>query len=203
VSAKVPLSRILLASASPRRLELLRSLGCDVDVQASGYEEPELPGLRPAETALHHAREKLAAVLAACRPEIPVVAADTVVELGGVSLGKPADAAEAAGMLRRLSGRDHFVHTAFALWLPGRDPLAELSTARVRFYPLDEDEIAAYVATAEPYDKAGGYGIQGRAAALVESVEGDFYTVVGFPVARFIRALARSGFSLPAAKSRL
>ncbi|MGA8532728.1 MAG: Maf family protein, partial [Candidatus Tumulicola sp.] len=107
-----------------------------------------------------------------------------------------------ARMLRLLSGREHRVATAFALQIPGRDqPIEELSTTRVRFYPLDDAEIAAYVDSGEPLDKAGAYGIQGRAAALVESVDGDFYTVMGFPLARFVRTLRRLGFSLPAAKA--
>jgi septum formation protein len=94
------------------------------------------------------------------------------------------------------------VHTAFAIAFPGRrDLIQECSSTRVRFYPLADDEIEAYVATGESMDKAGAYGIQGRAAALVASIEGDFYTVMGFPLARFVRSLRRLGFTLPAAKS--
>ena len=111
------------------------------------------------------------------------------------------DAADAARMLRSLSGREHQVHTAFALRIPGREALVEeQSTTRVRFYELSDAEIAEYVATGEPMDKAGAYGIQGRAAALVESIDGDFYTVMGFPLARFVRTLRALGFSLPIAK---
>ncbi|MBV8117202.1 MAG: septum formation protein Maf [Candidatus Eremiobacteraeota bacterium] len=188
---------MVLASASPRRLELLRSLGLDVAVAPSGYDEPCLPSHSPAQLAQAHARAKLDAVAG----EI-VVAADTVVELDGEALGKPRDAADAVRMLRRLAGRDHRVHTAFALRIPERAaPVEELSSTTVRFYPLADDEIAAYVATGEPLDKAGAYGIQGRAAALVESVEGDFYTVMGFPLGRFVRTLRRLGFLLPVAKA--
>jgi septum formation protein len=184
-------------------LELLRSLGLSVDVVISGYGEPPDPNLSPAELASRHAREKLGAALGSLPAplDLPVLAADTVVDRDGVALGKPAHAAEAAEMLRSLSGREHFVHTAFALALPGLGgAVEECVSTTVRFYELEHDEIAEYVASGEPFDKAGGYGIQGRAAALVERIDGDYYTVVGLPLARLVRALRRSGFSLPAAK---
>lgn len=195
-----PLTRILLASGSPRRLDLLRSLGLSVDVEQSGYDEPALPSLSPADLASYHAAEKLATVLRARERDVdlPVLAADTVVDLDGIALGKPRDDQEAARMLQMLSGRDHVVHTAFALAVPGREQrIAERQSTRVRFYPLDADEIAEYIATGEPFDKAGAYGIQGRAAALIEAIDGDFYTVMGLPLARVIRALRRLGFVLP------
>ncbi|MEO6836359.1 MAG: Maf family protein [Candidatus Tumulicola sp.] len=205
MTQECPLTRIVLASASPRRFELLRSLGLQVEAVASGYHEPDLPGVTPRQLAAAHAHEKLSASLAAASRAVPlavpVVAADTVVDLDGIALGKPVDRADAARMLRLLSGREHRVHTAFALAVPGRDaPVEEVSTTRVRFYALEDEEIAAYVATGEPLDKAGAYGIQGRASALVEGIDGDFYTVMGFPLARFVRALRRLGFSLPTAK---
>lgn len=193
------LRKILLASASPRRFELLRSLGLEVDVVASGYDEPELAGVRPPDLAAVHAREKLRAV-AARHPGVAVVAADTVVDVDGVALGKPSGDADAARMLATLSGRTHLVHTAYALAMPERDVVEERVTTQVRFFALSPEEIAEYVATGEPLDKAGAYGIQGRAAALVESIDGDFYTVMGFPLGRFIRTLRRLGFSLPTAK---
>jgi septum formation protein len=194
----VALTRIVLASASPRRLELLRSLGLVVEVRASGYDEAAVP-LPPAELASFHAAAKLrAAMQRGDSLAGPTIAADTVVDLDGVALGKPRDAAEASAMLTSLSGREHLVHTAFALAIPGAGtPTEERSTTRVRFYPLQREEIATYVASGEPFDKAGAYGIQGRAAALVEAVEGDFYTVVGLPLARVVRALRRLGFALP------
>jgi septum formation protein len=199
MSERGPLTRIILGSASPRRLDLLRSLGLDVEVAASGYDEPDIPGLTPQALATRHAREKLAALLQRRLAEVPIVAADTVVDLEGTSLGKPVDAADAARMLRLLAGREHLVHTAYALAAPG-EIAEETVTTRVRFYALTDDEIAVYVATGEPLDKAGAYGIQGRAAALVESIQGDFYAVMGFPLGRFVRCLRRLGFSLPAAK---
>jgi septum formation protein len=202
MNARARLSRVILASASPRRLELLRSLGLTVELARSGYEERESPLLAPQQIARRHARGKLGAALErAARPiDAPWVAADTVVDLDGESLGKPRDTAEAVAMLRRLSGREHVVHTAFALAVPTLPTwIEERATTRVRFYALEDDEIAEYVASGEPFDKAGGYGIQGRAAALVEAIDGDFYTVMGFPLSRFVRALRRLGFELPAA----
>jgi len=196
----VILERVVLASASPRRLELLRALGLDVRVEPSGYGEPADPTRSPLELAVMHAAAKARDVQARFPSDL-VVAADTVVDRDSVALGKPADAADAARMLRELSGRDHRVHTAFALALPGKDALVEESaTTRVTFYTLSEEEIGAYVATGEPMDKAGAYGIQGRAASLVASIDGDFYTVMGFPLGRFVRALRRLGFALPTAK---
>ena len=198
------LDSIVLASASPRRLELLSSLGLDVDVVPSGYGEPDDPALTPLQLAVRHAREKALDVASReSRDGSVIVAADTVVDVDGIALGKPRDAAEAVRMLRLLSGREHQVHTAFAVVVPDGEIAEESSSTRVRFFALGEDEIGEYVATGEPMDKAGAYGIQGRAAALVESIDGDFYTVMGFPLARFVRLLRRLGFSLPSAKERL
>lgn len=190
------LDRIVLASGSPRRLELLRSLGFDVTVAVSGYAEPPMPHLSPRDLARAHAAAKLAGT---ARGADAVVASDTVVDLDGVALGKPADADDAARMLRALSGRAHVVHTAYALALPGRDaPVEAVESTTVRFHPLDDAEIAEYVASGEPMDKAGAYGIQGRAAALVAGIDGDFYTVMGFPLGSFVRALRAAGFAPPA-----
>lgn len=199
------LSRIVLGSASPRRLELLRSLGLEVHVVPSGYDEPDLPDTTPRELASRHAAAKLRAVLrqSALEPGVPVLSADTVVDLDGTSLGKPRDAAEATRMLAMLSSRQHAVHTAFALAVAGSgERIEERATTVVTFYPLTTDEIAEYVATGEPFDKAGAYGIQGRAAALVQRIDGDFYTVMGLPLAPVIRALRRLGFELPKPNDR-
>lgn len=204
MSEPCPLTRIVLASASPRRLELLCSLGLGVEVAPSGYHEPDSPHLSPAELATAHAREKLGAALFKIGDSpVPVVAADTVVDVDGVALNKPSGASDAVRMLQTLSGREHLVHTAFALAAPGGERIEERSTTVVRFYRLSPEEIAGYVATGEPLDKAGAYGIQGLAAALVESITGDFYTVMGFPLGRFIRALRRLGFMLPLPNTRI
>ena len=194
-------SKIVLASASPRRLELLRSLAFDVTVVPSTYDEPDDPLATPLELAKRHARMKALDV----QPHWPsdlLVAADTVVDLDGRALNKPQSELEAAAMLRSLSGRRHLVHTAFALAMPQSPHLTEVAeTTQVQFFALTEDEIAQYVATGEPMDKAGAYGIQGRAASLVERIDGDFYTVMGFPLGAFIRTLRGLGFSLPIPKN--
>ncbi len=194
--------QIVLASQSPRRLELLRSLQFDVRVMPSTYEEPKHPHLSPRDLAIVHARHKCEDVrdtlLHSEGGRHIVVAADTVVDVDGEAYNKPVDAADAKGMLHDLSGRTHIVHTAFALAIPKRIELIEhCESTFVTFFPLTDDEIEAYVATGEPMDKAGAYGIQGYGATLVERVEGDFYTVMGFPLARFVRTLRRLGFVLP------
>ena len=191
------LPAILLASASPRRLELLTSLGVAVHVRASGVAEGPRPGETPAQLAASHAAAKAEAV-ARSAPGAFVVAADTVVDVDGMALGKPVDAREARAMLRLLSGRTHLVHTAFVIIdVPGGRRVARSSTSHVTFVALDEAAITDYVATGEPFDKAGGYGVQGRGAALVERIDGDFYTVMGFPLGLFIRSLHELGYTLP------
>ncbi len=185
----------MLASASPRRLELLRSLGLDVRVVPSGYHEPDRAGLTPRELAVEHARNKCEEV-AMRYPNDLVVAADTVVDLDGAAYNKPRDAADARRMLGDLAGRTHTVHTAFALHAGGR-MTEECESTRVTFFALDPGEIERYVESGEPFDKAGAYGIQAYGASLVERIDGDFYTVMGFPLARFIRTLRRLGFVLP------
>ncbi len=188
--------RVLLASASPRRRELLASLGLDVTVVPSGFEEHDDDrSLAPRALATINALGKRDAVLTATEGLL-VIAADTVVDLEGVSLGKPAHPEDARRMLRLLSGRSHLVHTAVASPLPSGELLDFLETTAVTFYPLSPVEIDAYVATGEPMDKAGAYGIQGYAATLVRKIDGDFYTVMGFPLAHFVRTLRDAGLRL-------
>ena len=183
-----------LASASPRRRELLLSLGLDVVIIPSAYDEAPLPGRSPIETALVHARGKVAA---AAPKALLTIGADTVVDLDGRTLGKPRDDADARAMLEALSGRSHEVHTAFALRdATGGIPVVEAVSTRVRFAALDRATIDAYVASGDGRDKAGSYGIQGFAATLVERIDGDYFTVVGFPLAAFARSIARLGFRL-------
>jgi septum formation protein len=173
---------------------LLSSLGLAVELIPTSYDELPLPGRSPVETALLHARGKVEGAPAATRLTI---GADTVVDLDGRTLGKPRDDGDARAMLAQLSGRSHQVHTAFAL----RDPAGciatvEVVTTRVRFAALDPATIDAYVRSGDGRDKAGAYGIQGFAATLVERIDGDYFTVVGFPLAAFARALPRLGFRL-------
>ncbi len=196
-----PLEAVALASASPRRRELLASLGLRVTVIPSAYDEKPLPGLDPAETALRHARGKASG---ATPSDQLVIAADTVVDVDGEALGKPAGTEEARAMLRRLSGRWHAVHTAFAL----RDDrngatFDQTVSTRVRFADLDEVTIDAYAASGDGMDKAGAYGIQGFAATLVERIDGDYFTVVGFPLAAFAAALPQLGYRLYPARAEV
>jgi septum formation protein len=150
--------------------------------------------------ALAHARGKARLAHAAGPPVL--VAADTVVALGARRLGKPRDAQEAAQMLQTLSGREHVVHTGYVVAdrTAGREVSGLVSTV-VRFEDLDEDDVAAYVATGDPLDKAGGYGIQGLGALLVRSIRGDFYAVMGLPIARVHAALRELGYRILAAES--
>ncbi len=189
-----PLVAVALASASPRRRALLASVGLRVTVIPSAYDERPLPGVNPAETALRHARGKASGATPSGQL---IVAADTVVDLDGEALGKPADAAEARAMLLRLSGRWHVVHTAFALRDDRTDTaFAQTVSTRVRFAELDIVTVDAYAAGGDGMDKAGGYGIQGFAATLVERIDGDYFTVVGFPLAAFAAALPEFGYRL-------
>lgn len=177
----------ILASASPRRKELLSLMGIPFTVRVPDVDERVLPGQSAYDVARGLARQKAEAV-AARFPESCVIAADTIVVVDEQILGKPRDEADAARMLRLLSGRGHRVVTGVCLMLDGRARVFSQETA-VWFYPLSDEEIAAYISTGEPMDKAGAYGIQGRGALLVERVAGDYCNVVGLPVARLARAL--------------
>lgn len=167
-------------------------MGLDFDVRPASVDEAYLPGERPEAHVERLARSKAEAV-AREAPEALVVGGDTVVLEGDRVLGKPADPDEAVEMLTGLSGRDHRVLSALAVVVGGRTRSA-VSGTTVRFRSVDEEDARAYVATGEPLDKAGGYGIQGLGAALVESIEGDYYTVVGFPVGVFLDLLEASGW---------
>ncbi len=186
---------IVLASASPRRHELLMSLGLDVVVVPSGIVEGDRPGVPARRLAELYAAAKADAVFAS-EPKATVVAADTVVDLDGTALGKPEDAREARRMLRALAGREHVVHTAYSIRAP-EGALDGAASTRVRFAAFDDAVIEAYLASGEPFDKAGAYGVQGRGAALVERIDGDFYTVMGFPLGDFIRRMADLTLRLP------
>jgi septum formation protein len=180
---------VVLASSSPRRRDLLGLLGIVPEVVPADIDESWRQGEAPPEHAERLAREKAAAV---DRPGAAVIAADTIVVLDGEILGKPRDALQAVSMLRRLAARIHTVHTAVAVRYGERLASAVEST-RVWLRPLDERTIAEYVATGEPLDKAGAYGIQGYGAVLVERIEGDYFTVMGLGLFRLVGLLRDLG----------
>lgn len=185
------MSRLVLASGSPRRRAVLAALGLTFDVRPPEIDETVRDGESGADAARRLAEEKAAAV--AAEDEELVLAADTIVVLDDHLLGKPAGREEAVEMLARLSGRDHVVITGLALRARNEIVSAATPTA-VTFRPLDEEEIAAYVRTGEPLDKAGAYGIQGYGSALIERIEGDFFNVMGLPVPTFLDLLRALGF---------
>ena len=179
--------RVLLASRSPRRAELLRAAGFDFEVVPADVDEAAHPGEDARAYVARMSASKAAAI--GCRISgSPVLGADTVVVLDGVMLGKPRDDEDAARMLRMLAGRAHEVCTGVTIQAGGR-ALSEVVSTRVRFLPLTSDEIAWYVGTGEPRDKAGAYAIQGRASRFVESIEGSYSNVVGLPVATVYRLI--------------
>jgi septum formation protein len=171
---------LLLASASPRRAQLLRAIGVEFDVVPSDVDETPREGEPPTAYVERLARAKAEAV-ASTHPGRLVLGADTTVTLDGHILAKAADAAEARQMLERLAGRMHEVHTGVAL-VVGRDSTVACATTRVWFSPMTGEDIQAYVATSEWQDKAGAYGIQGRISRFVERVDGSYTNVVGLPV---------------------
>lgn len=183
--------RIVLASASPRRLDVLRQLGVEPEVIPADVDESYLEGESPAEHVERLARKKAEAV-AARDGQTLVIGGDTVVLDGEVVLGKPASEEAAVSMLLSLSGGTHDVLSGLALCRDGH-VASGVSRTAVRMRPFDEAVARAYVATKEPMDKAGGYGIQGLGAALVAEIRGDYYSVVGFPVGLFVELVERVG----------
>src|SRR5688572_24849447 len=183
---------VYLASASPRRSELLRQIGVPFTVRAAAVDEELLPGETPEAYVVRLATAKAETVWAAVADSRPVLGADTAVVLGAAILGKPSDTAEAAAMLERLSGRTHRVLTAVAVRHAGGLE-SRLSASEVRFRVTTPAERLAYCTTGEPFDKAGGYGIQGHAAVFVESLQGSYSGVVGLPLFETAALLARCG----------
>ena len=173
--------KVVLASASPRRRELLKQLDVATEIVPADFDEAVSLESDAAATVLFNAVGKGREVAARTGTELPVIAADTVVARDGVILGKPADAEEAKEMLRFLSGKVHQVLTGVYVAYGDRE-LSQVCTTQVYFRKLTEEEIEAYVATGEPLDKAGAYGIQGKGAILVEHIEGDYNNVVGLPL---------------------
>ena len=187
---------VVLASGSPRRQELLRRIGItDFDIAVTQTDETYPEGLTPEETVAHIARGKAEAARALTSPGDIVITADTMVFLGGERLGKPRDAEDALRMLRELSGNRHTVCTGVTVRQD--DKLICFTTSSdVYFRALDDEELRSYIATGEPLDKAGAYGIQGLGSLLVERVEGDVFNVIGLPVMPLSRVLREFGIDL-------
>jgi len=187
-SGVVPL---VLASASPRRRELLGLLGLKPEVVPANIPEQRAPGEHPVDYVERLAREK-AAVVSAQRPEALVIAADTTVAIGDEIFEKPVDKADAVRILTRVQGRDHVVHTGMAV-VCGKRRVSGVETTRVWMRAMDPDAIESYIETGEPMDKAGAYGIQGFGAILVEKIEGDYFTVMGLGLGRLVGLLREAG----------
>lgn len=185
--------QLILASTSPRRRELLALLGIPFEIVVPDFEEVPQPGWSPMRQVEHFAREK-ARSIAIARPAVLVLGSDTVIELAGRMLGKPADLADARAMLRRLAGRSHYVHTAVALCrqIPHHEAVA-IETATVQMKAYDEAAIEGYLATQEPMGKAGAYSIQGMGGELIQTISGDFLGIVGLPLRTVAILLAGAG----------
>lgn len=181
------MKNIILASASPRRRELLETAGVEFEICVADVDESIPEGTRPCDAAMLTAKKKALAVAESHKNDI-VIGADTIVVAGDTILGKPADKAHAEAMLRMLSGIEHEVMTGVCLVSEGKT-VSFTQVSRVKFYELTDEEIGEYVATDEPMDKAGSYGIQGKGCTLVESIEGDYFNIVGLPVARTVREI--------------
>ena len=191
--------RVVLASQSPRRRQLLSLIGIEHDVRPANIDESYSAGEEPRAHAIRLARGKVEAI---AEPGAVTIGSDTIVVVDGDVLGKPADAEEAARMLRRLSGRAHTVITAVAVHWRG-DVVADVEEVTVTFRPLSDVEIDGYIATGEPMDKAGAYGIQGYGATIVERVDGDYFAVMGLPLNRLTRLLESLGEDNPIGPVRL
>src|SRR5450755_2593643 len=191
---------LVLASASPRRQELLRNAGIAFEVQPAHIAEDPRRGETAKQCAERLASEKALAI-ASPRPNDCVLGADTVVVVDGQLLGKPSDADDAKRMLRRLSGREHQVITGVCLVAGGKLSVAS-ETTRVFVSQIDDREIADYVASGEPMDKAGAYAIQGIASRWIPRIEGDYSNVVGLPVALVFRMLRKISSQLPVLSSQ-
>lgn len=181
---------IVLASVSPRRRELLERAGLSFEVVASPAEEIHDATIDPEVLCEHNAALKAGAV-ARLRPDATVIGSDTLVFIDGEPLGKPADLDEARRMLRRLSGRTHFVCTGVCVVFPGREPLTFHDTTDVTFLPLDEVAIDDYLARVNPLDKAGAYGIQEHGGLIIAGIRGSFENVMGLPVDKVVEVLSQ------------
>ena len=190
------MAHIVLASASPRRQELLQRMGItEFDIRVPEAEETYPEGLSPRQIVEYISREKADAAVKLCGADEIVITADTMVFLDDARLGKPTDEADALRMLTALQGRHHTVCTGVTV--RQRDhTVTESEETEVIFRPATQRELLAYIATGEPMDKAGAYGIQGKGSLLVEKIDGDFFNVMGLPVVLLSRMLAEFGVTL-------
>jgi len=183
---------IVLASASPRRRELLTQIGVRFSTVVSNLEEKALGGEKPADFVVRMARGKAQEVSRRENPGLPVLGADTAVVVGGRILGKPGSREEAVEMLKILSGRTHEVYSAVAIALDETQVIDSLSVSRVTFAELEDDWIESYCDTGDSMDKAGAYGVQGKAAEKISRIEGSFYGVMGLPLYETSQLLKRA-----------
>lgn len=181
------MKKLILASGSPRRKELLSLYTTDFEIHVSDFDESAVTAQTPAQLVETLARGKCLAV-ARQHPGALVLGCDTVVDVNGEVFGKPHSVEDAKRMLRALSGATHQVHTGVCV-SDGSRTESFVDSCKVTFFPLSEEEIERYTATEEPYDKAGAYAIQGRAALWLDRIEGDYYTIMGLPVSRTVRLL--------------
>ncbi len=187
--------QIILASKSPRRQELLARMGVEFTVKVANIDETMDPFRNPADEVARVSLRKAEAVREQCGEEDIIISADTIVVCDGLVMGKPRSEADAFSMLRRLSGREHLVMSGLTVMRGSRTENLTVTT-KLRFRPLSEEEIRAYIATGEPMDKAGAYGIQGLAAMFVMGLDGDYYNVMGLPVCTLSQLLRKLGVKL-------
>ena len=188
--------KLILASASPRRAEILRDAGIPFAILSSAVDETPFPEETPSQHVQRLADAKAELVAARAVGPAIIIAADTVVTLEGRIIGKPSSTDDARQVLERLSGRTHSVVTGVTLIrLPDAERINFVETTQVQFATISSDEITRYLATEEPYDKAGAYAIQGRAGRYIPRIEGDYFNIVGLPPARVTQALADLGWS--------
>ena len=186
---------IVLASASPRRKELLERMGLDFTVRVADLDESIDPFSHPADEVARVATMKAKAVYPMCHDGDVIIAADTIVVCDSLVMGKPRSESEAFSMLRRLSGREHQVMTGLCVLTDSYEETVTVTTT-LRMRPLSDEEIHAYIATGEPMDKAGAYGIQGLASMFVVGLDGDYYNVMGLPVCTLTMILRKCGVKL-------
>lgn len=184
------MNKIILASASPRRKELISLIADDVIIRPADCDETLPDGIGAREAVEYLSEIKNRAAREISETDELVISADTVVSVDDAILGKPADKADARRMINLLSGKVHQVYTGVTISLGGKSVTFSERTD-VEFYPLTDDEIEQYISSSEPYDKAGAYGIQGKASLLVKGIRGDYFNVVGFPVSRLKRELQK------------